>query len=259
MSDPRDRTHVCDTCRDKPGSDTAAAKGCTCPRCERLFLPCSCPTSLAGNIARLIRHDVDGCCEWAGAISGGGQGYGYVRFGGAAERAHRVVFRHARGPVRDGMVLHHLCGNTRCVKPDHLLECTQEENAGFERPEFCLSGRHEMSVHRMNDGHCRVCHKERERRRNWKKRGEPTPLPGTPEAEWLACLCPGPRETSRECPVHQDYHACEACYMRPGSDSAVQIGCICPRLDSGRGHNTERAVVVIGCPVHCPEGEADDE
>ena len=32
MSDPRDRTHVCGICRDRPGSDTAAAKGCICPR-----------------------------------------------------------------------------------------------------------------------------------------------------------------------------------------------------------------------------------
>lgn len=23
--------HVCDTCRDQPGSDTAREKGCTCP------------------------------------------------------------------------------------------------------------------------------------------------------------------------------------------------------------------------------------
>ena len=34
MTDPRDLTHVCDTCRDQPGSDTAAAKGCTCARMD---------------------------------------------------------------------------------------------------------------------------------------------------------------------------------------------------------------------------------
>ena len=45
-------------------------------------------------------------------------------------------------------------------------------------------------------------------------------------------------------------HVCDTCRDKPGSDTAAAKGCICPRLDNGRGHNTERAVIVVGCPVH---------
>ena len=53
-------------------------------------------------------------------------------------------------------------------------------------------------------------------------------------------------------------HACDTCRDKPGSDTAAAKGCTCPRLDNGRGHNTERAVIVIGCPVHHPEGARDE-
>lgn len=244
--------HVCDTCRDQPGSDTAREKGCTCPVMDRLFLPCSCPTSLADNIGRRIQHDEDGCCSWTGAVSGGGQGYGYARFGGKVERIHRVVFRHARGPVREGMVLHHKCGNTLCVKPNHLLECTNAENLGFERGVVCASGRHEMDGNRMNDGRCRACHREKARRSNWTKGWVE---PASPEALWLGCRCTSHQSTQSECPVHRDYHACDGCFMQPGSDSAIRLGCTCGPMDNGRGHNEHRRVVIEGCPVHWPTEE----
>lgn len=43
----------------------------------------------------------------------------------------------------------------------------------------------------------------------------------------------------------------------PGSDAAVKLGCICPRMDNGRGDpeigRIRGFVVVIGCPLHSPK------
>ena len=220
-----------------------------CEICDGLFLPCSCPTSLADNIGTLIEHDIEGCCIWTGALSGGGKEYGYVRFGGKAARAHRVVWRHARGPLEEGHVLHHKCGNTHCVKPDHLLDCeSNAENMAFEVKDICQSGRHPLDEEtRMSDGRCRACHREKARRSNWKK-GWVEPC--SEDAEWLGCRCRSKSETEKNCPVHRDYHACKTCYMNPGSDSARQQGCICGVLDNGHGHNRYRMVVNADCPVH---------
>ena len=43
----------------------------------------------------------------------------------------------------------------------------------------------------------------------------------------------------------------------PGSDEAVEQGCICPRIDNGHGKGImikgkRDFWVVVGCPLHCP-------
>lgn len=39
--------------------------------------------------------------------------------------------------------------------------------------------------------------------------------------------------------------------MNPGSDEAIDVGCICPVMDNGHGRRTDgRFVYVVGCPVH---------
>lgn len=45
-------------------------------------------------------------------------------------------------------------------------------------------------------------------------------------------------------------HVCVTCFMNPGSELAQAVGCRCPTMDNGRGHNVDRLVVVDGCPVH---------
>lgn len=36
--------------------------------------------------------------------------------------------------------------------------------------------------------------------------------------------------------------------QQPGSDTDAAKGGICGSMDRGRGHNTERAVIGVGCP-----------
>ena len=59
----------------------------------------------------------------------------------------------------------------------------------------------------------------------------------------------GPPQVSAVRPDEVD-HVCPVCFMNPGSETARVAGCECPILDNGRGHNVERMVVVMGCPVH---------
>lgn len=69
-----------------------------------------------------------GCWEWtAGCFS---QGYGAFSLEGEARRAHRVLYVWTHGEVPDGMVLHHVCENKKCVRPhpDHVWPRTPKEN-----------------------------------------------------------------------------------------------------------------------------------
>lgn len=47
----------------------------------------------------------------------------------------------------------------------------------------------------------------------------------------------------------------------PGSDAAIEQGCICPVLDNGHGNEAfarDRGgfIVVVGCPLHSVTSEA---
>lgn len=121
----------------------------------------------------------DGCWEW--------QGYrtrnGYGRFTLALEdgrrnfRAHRVAFELLIGAIPDGLQLDHLCRNRLCVKTSHLEPVTARENtmrgdavtAVNARKTHCVNG-HEFNdentyVDRQGNRSCRVCGRERHRRR----------------------------------------------------------------------------------------------
>ena len=46
----------------------------------------------------------------------------------------------------------------------------------------------------------------------------------------------------------------------PGSDAAVALGCICPRMDNAYGHAIKgQEVIREGCPVHANDVEPDDK
>lgn len=69
------------------------------------------------------------CMEWAGARTPKGYGQTYVRGRRAPQRAHRVAWEAARGPIPAGLFVLHACDNPPCVNVDHLYLGTAADNA----------------------------------------------------------------------------------------------------------------------------------
>jgi len=88
----------------------------------------------AGDEAGRFWSQVDStasCCLWTGHRNRDGYGQfkvtvevGHYR----TVRAHRWAWEATHGPVPAGLTLDHLCGQTACVRPDHLEPCTNAEN-----------------------------------------------------------------------------------------------------------------------------------
>lgn len=69
---------------------------------------------------------VNGCWEWNGYR--GRYGYGFLEVKGEQWSAHRYFYINLVGEIPKGLVLDHLCRNTRCVNPKHLEPVTHREN-----------------------------------------------------------------------------------------------------------------------------------
>lgn len=68
----------------------------------------------------------NGCIEWTAYV--GENGYGRFYVDGRGALAHRWSYEFHVGPIADGLVIDHLCRNTRCVNPEHLEPVTMSEN-----------------------------------------------------------------------------------------------------------------------------------
>jgi len=73
-----------------------------------------------------------GCWLWTGKL--GSKGYGAFRLGDKIERAHKVAYMVAHGPVQTGFVVRHTCPgqhtmqNRACVRPEHLTVGSNDDN-----------------------------------------------------------------------------------------------------------------------------------
>lgn len=70
-----------------------------------------------------------GCWIFMGALNEAG--YGIVGLGGrgaGTDRAHRVTYRHFKGPIPDGMFVCHRCDVPSCCNPEHLFLGTNQDN-----------------------------------------------------------------------------------------------------------------------------------
>lgn len=119
-----------------------------------------------------------GCIEWTGALND--MGYGNIGRGGRTFHTHRYAYTLIIGPVPEGLVLDHLCGNRCCVNVAHLEPVTQAVNVrraptGNAAKESCPAG-HPYSADNTyrwqgNQGRqgnfrrCRECNNESQRRR----------------------------------------------------------------------------------------------
>jgi len=58
-----------------------------------------------------------------------------------------------------------------------------------------------------------------------------------------------PKEIVHECPY----------VPNPGSNEAIELGCICPVLDNNHGMGKGPFWYTEGCPVHYPKKDDSDE
>lgn len=107
------------------------------------------------------------CWNWTGHINGGGYGIFHRKRDGVRRRwrAHRLMYEHLVGPIPEGLVLDHLCRNTRCVNPEHLDPVTNVENVrrAMALITECPHGHpySDENTYRCPNGNrrCRECHR----------------------------------------------------------------------------------------------------
>lgn len=73
---------------------------------------------------------IDGCWTWQGKTCNGYATVAYeIPDGRKYVRVHRMMYELSVGEIGSGLVIDHLCDNTRCINPSHLEPKTIFENA----------------------------------------------------------------------------------------------------------------------------------
>jgi len=80
--------------------------------------------------------------------------------GSKSVQAHRYSYELVFGPIQQDLVIHHTCGNGKCVNPSHMQTMTVAEHRLIHRKSFCVRG-HAMTPDNLvpiKRGHrCKLC------------------------------------------------------------------------------------------------------
>jgi hypothetical protein len=128
-----------------------------------------------------IQHHNERCWVWGGPVDR--DGYPRCTVNGRQVFAHRFFYSVMVAPIPEGLDIHHLCHNRRCVSPAHLTPATRRENvhdstspaADNSRKTHCIHGHlfsPDNTCRRRDQRFCRTCDRERkQRKRNSRGRG----------------------------------------------------------------------------------------
>jgi hypothetical protein len=72
------------------------------------------------------------CRVWTRGTQGAG--YGSRGLDGKNRLTHREAFEQEHGAIPEGYVLHHLCGQKRCLEVDHMVAISRAEHCKIHRP-----------------------------------------------------------------------------------------------------------------------------
>lgn len=106
------------------------------------------------------------------------RGYGYFWKDGRLVPAHRVAYELTNGPIKQPLVIDHLCRNPQCVNPAHLELVSQAVNikrgmqyatTANSKKTHCLHG-HSLTAENLAQGQrgrrqCKTCRRLRDRKR----------------------------------------------------------------------------------------------
>ena len=85
-----------------------------------------------------IYEDESSCWLWRGRKDH--HGYGRFNAGGKNIPAHKYSFEYFKGPLPEGLEIHHKCRIRNCVKPTHLEPVTHRENMQLAAMDRAYSG-----------------------------------------------------------------------------------------------------------------------
>ena len=118
-------------------------------------------TPLSVRVFSKFTANGTGCWEWKSSLDRNGYGVfseKNVSTGGKMKRyfAHRLVYEFLVGPIPEGLVIDHLCRNSRCVRPDHLEPVSQGENV--RRGNIAESAKSRREARLVAVTHCKYGH-----------------------------------------------------------------------------------------------------
>lgn len=84
------------------------------------------------RITRKVVVDPDtGCWNWKASLNS--SGYGQLTENRVYWLSHRYAYEVYIGKIPDGLIVRHICHNTKCSNPDHLLVGTHLDNYNDSR------------------------------------------------------------------------------------------------------------------------------